>query len=237
MSLRPVILCAISLVPLLLAAFGMFINHPGTFFLVEIAFCLVLVSMALLRGGDTRRRILLVAALLACCVSSLAVTFNFIHPLWEERFQSKVETEMYGKHFKAFTALHVFNASDPNVGAAFFKARTYTVVNFWATWCPPCVEETPALNTFNSKQESNGISVIGITWGEDDQLERTRAFISKFQISYPIYVITESEASDVYMANVLPLTLLVDSNGVIMKTVSSKQDTEALLDSLNSSHR
>ena len=57
------------------------------------------------------------------------------------------------------------------------------VLNFWATWCPPCVEEMPLLDAFFRQNAVNGWQVIGLAI---DQPSRVRQFMGQFPVQYPI---------------------------------------------------
>lgn len=57
------------------------------------------------------------------------------------------------------------------------------VLNFWATWCPPCVEEMPLLDAFFRQNSSNGWQMIGLAI---DQPSQVRRFLSQFPVQYPI---------------------------------------------------
>jgi thiol-disulfide isomerase/thioredoxin len=57
------------------------------------------------------------------------------------------------------------------------------VLNFWATWCPPCVEEMPLLDAFFRQNSANGWQVIGLAI---DQPSLVRRFMGQFPVDYPI---------------------------------------------------
>ncbi len=90
------------------------------------------------------------------------------------------------------------------------------VVNFWATWCPPCVEEMPALQTIRDEYGGRGVEIIGIGI---DSAPKIAAFRSKHQLTLPLLVAGVG-GSDLYRvlgnsAGVLPFTVLIDSSGRI----------------------
>lgn len=113
------------------------------------------------------------------------------------------------------------------VDAADFEGRVM-LVNFWATWCPPCVREMPLLQETAERHAGDGLTVIGIAM---DEPEAIRAFIEDLSIDYPLVY----GAADVINTQrrwgnsrgVLPYTVLVDADGVIrwqyMGEVSEEQ--------------
>jgi len=58
------------------------------------------------------------------------------------------------------------------------------IVNFWATWCPPCVEETPSLESFAARMRPLGVRVIGVSVDQD--LSQLTNFIASYHLTYPI---------------------------------------------------
>lgn len=93
------------------------------------------------------------------------------------------------------------------------------VVNFWATWCAPCVEEMPELSALQTALRTQGIHIIGISV---DSPENIQKFAAKYHISYPLYVAgTNGVELSRQLGNTnggLPFTVLFDKNGVAVKT-------------------
>jgi len=93
------------------------------------------------------------------------------------------------------------------------------VVNFWAPWCAPCVEEMPELDTLAAESAAKGINVIGIGIDSPSNIAQ---FASKFKISYPLYVAgmsgTELARDFGNKAGGLPYTVLIGADGQVKKT-------------------
>ena len=93
------------------------------------------------------------------------------------------------------------------------------VVNFWATWCPPCVDEMPELSALQTELAPKGVQIIGIGI---DSPSNIREFAAKYKIAYPLFVagMTGTELSRQFgnQNGGLPFTALIDKDGRITKT-------------------
>jgi thiol-disulfide isomerase/thioredoxin len=92
------------------------------------------------------------------------------------------------------------------------------LINVWASWCGPCIEEMPELDRFAASQGSDGVQVIGLAL---DTPEGVRDFTAKIPVRYPIVLDTPGPAdASVWLGNakgVLPYTVLVDADGRIAR--------------------
>lgn len=92
------------------------------------------------------------------------------------------------------------------------------VVNFWATWCAPCVKEMPELQTLHKKYPAIQFVGIGI-----DKVENMRQFLQKVPVSYPLLVMQDG-ATDLLRqlgnpAGGLPFTLILQGDGVVNRKI------------------
>jgi len=99
------------------------------------------------------------------------------------------------------------------------------LLNFWATWCPPCQEETPALVAAN-QQWGDTIAFIGV-----DSLEppvMSPPFIAEFGIKYPIAVDEGGEVTAAYHVVSYPTTFFIDSSGTVVQIDVGPLDAASL---------
>ncbi len=92
------------------------------------------------------------------------------------------------------------------------------VLNFWATWCPPCVEEMPLLNRFFRENSSKGWQVVGLAI---DKPESVRRFLRDFAVGYPIGM-AESDGIGLAqslgnLSGGLPFSLVITGTGAIVQ--------------------
>jgi len=99
------------------------------------------------------------------------------------------------------------------------------VVNFWATWCPPCVEEMPELSSLHREISSGGAQIVGIGI---DSASNIAQFARKSPVSYPLLVAglggTELARQFGNQAGVLPFTVVVDGQGRVVERVVGRVD-------------
>jgi thiol-disulfide isomerase/thioredoxin len=90
------------------------------------------------------------------------------------------------------------------------------LLNFWATWCPPCVEEMPLLNTFYQAQRDKGWTVLGLAV---DQPTAVRQFLQRLPVDFPIAMAglggTELSKQLGNTTGALPFTVVFDATGEI----------------------
>jgi thiol-disulfide isomerase/thioredoxin len=92
------------------------------------------------------------------------------------------------------------------------------LVNFWATWCPPCRAEMPDLIRLQRQYRSRGLQVIGITYPPENRTDVVR-FTKSIKVNYPI-VLGSRETKALFDASeTLPVTVIIDREGIVRDVV------------------
>jgi cytochrome c biogenesis protein CcmG, thiol:disulfide interchange protein DsbE len=88
-----------------------------------------------------------------------------------------------------------------------------TIVNFWATWCPPCRTEMPALDAFYRRYHSQGLDMIGLN--ADRPHDRSEVVKVMQSYSYPAAMLNDAKSDGFNDPSALPVTYVVDADGIV----------------------
>jgi len=89
------------------------------------------------------------------------------------------------------------------------------LVNFWATWCKPCEDEMPAMELLYTALRPEGFELVAIS--VDDERSQVAAFRDKLQLSFPILLDSEREASSAYQTFHFPESFLIGRDGTVVE--------------------
>ena len=85
------------------------------------------------------------------------------------------------------------------------------LINFWASWCGPCLQEMPVLSELHDKYKALGFTALGVNVEEDSA--KARKLLKELPVSFPVLLDNESVVSKQYNVVAMPSTVLVDRNG------------------------
>ena len=141
---------------------------------------------------------------------------------------------MSGKN-DLFTTLRIQKFEEPLVAPDFtlndlkgnqvtlknFKGRV-VFLNFWATWCPPCRREMPAMEHLYKKLKDRGLVILAVDMQESEKL--VKAFMSDFSLSFPALLDLDGDISFLYGIRGLPSTYIIDREGMIIGKAVGPRD-------------
>jgi peroxiredoxin len=87
------------------------------------------------------------------------------------------------------------------------------LINFWATWCPPCRDEIPDIEAAFKTRQEDGFVVLGVN--VEEAREIVAPFVDAFEMSYPVLLDESGRLLQTYRAMGLPMSVVVDQEGVI----------------------
>ena len=97
---------------------------------------------------------------------------------------------------------------------ALLKEKKAVLLNFWATWCPPCREEIPDLIRLQQKFQGQSFTILGVNVGESQK--KVSSFVEKVAINYPVVLDADNRVSSAYHIVGIPTSLLVAADGSML---------------------
>jgi cytochrome c biogenesis protein CcmG, thiol:disulfide interchange protein DsbE len=104
--------------------------------------------------------------------------------------------------------------SDRKVTLSEFRGKV-VVLNFWATWCQPCVQEMPSLVSMQRKMKDKGITVVAVSLDEDE--EAYRRFLVNYRIDFLTVRDPKQQSNNLYGTIKFPETYIIDRNGIMQR--------------------
>lgn len=103
------------------------------------------------------------------------------------------------------------------------------LLNFWATWCPPCKAEMPHLEKFWQEAQQQGIVVLGINLTDTERsVDHVASFVTERDLTVPVVLDQGGYVRDLYRVRAYPTSFIVDSNGVIRGVYQGAIDYETM---------
>ena len=100
------------------------------------------------------------------------------------------------------------------------------VLNFWASWCAPCVEEAPELQAFADRWSNRGVKMVGVVFSDEEA--KAAAFRARFGLTYPQLMDPGGRTAIDFGIFGIPETYVIDSNGIVMAKLIGAVDTATL---------
>lgn len=106
------------------------------------------------------------------------------------------------------------------------------ILNFWATWCPPCKAEMPHMQNFYEQNQENGIEILAVNLTNMDKGKKViEEFANDHQLTFTIPLDEEGTIGMQYQAFTIPTSYIIDSNGIITKRIVGPMD-ESIMEKL-----
>lgn len=105
-----------------------------------------------------------------------------------------------------------------NVRLSDFRGKVI-LLNFWATWCPPCREEIPSMQSLYEKLNNNGLEIIAVSIDKKGK-EAVTPFVKNHQMTFRVLLDPEQEISTTYGVNAIPESFILDKEGKIVNKVT-----------------
>ena len=99
------------------------------------------------------------------------------------------------------------------------------IINFWATWCGPCVREMPAFERLK-EEFGDDIGIIAVNCGDD--ADTVKDFVAEYGYTFPVALDEDYEVTMLYPTNSIPYTVVVDANGKITHISAGAADADTM---------
>ncbi|PRX27962.1 thiol-disulfide isomerase/thioredoxin [Orenia metallireducens] len=152
----------------------------------------------------------------------------------KQESQAKSKEDIYGLGIGDYAPeFNLENLAGEDIHLTDYQGK-YLLLNFWATWCPPCRKEMPDLNEFH--QENRGeFVVVGVNIGEDK--EDVKKFMHSGGYDYPILLDRDRQVAFLYRASVIPTSYFINPQGQIQyikRGLVTKEELEEIKQNLMS---
>lgn len=105
---------------------------------------------------------------------------------------------------------------------ASYRGR-YVLLNFWATWCPPCVEEMPSMQTLHQQFSERGFTVVAAS-SDAAGASAVQPFVDKLGVTFPVLLDQGEEVAQRYGAQNLPVSFLINPEGQVIAAAQGARD-------------
>ena len=102
----------------------------------------------------------------------------------------------------------------------------YVLLNFWATWCPPCVKEMPSMDVLYQRYRDRGFAVVAIS-SDKEGAQLVRSFTEKLGVSFRILLDPDGRISEAYGAKNLPVSFLLDRQGNVIAAAQGAREWDS----------
>lgn len=104
------------------------------------------------------------------------------------------------------------------------------ILNFWATWCPPCRAEMPDMQKYYDEQaDSENVEILAVNLTTADKgMDKINAFVEEFSLTFPVPMDTEGEIGDLYQAASIPTSYMIDTEGRVQQKIVGPMNEEMM---------
>jgi cytochrome c biogenesis protein CcmG/thiol:disulfide interchange protein DsbE len=144
-------------------------------------------------------------------------------------------SEMSSKGNKPSAAdFTVIDANGKNVKLSDFKGKP-VVVNFWASWCPPCKSEMPHFNKLYEEYSPKGVVFLMVDMpdGQRETVDIAKKYISQNGYKFDIYFDVNGDAANKYSVDSIPRSLFINKDGTLQKSITGAINESTLKSNLD----
>lgn len=171
----------------------------------------------------TRKNTLIISIVTILVISAVLFTFNFNSKVLAQEDIKKGAQE----GMKAFD-FTLNNLAGDEISLSNFKGQPI-FLNFWASWCPPCKEEMPALQKLYENDENVKILTVNVQENKDKVLN----YLMENKYSFTTLLDKNGSVASKYLVRGIPTTFVIDKDGIIIKKHTGGLTYQQMLDLIN----
>jgi len=179
--------------------------------------------------------------LFSIAIILLAVAIVFVN-LWEPKNKDAASEEDVSTIFenvevsdssgieigKAAPDFELVTLKGESVKLSDYKGKK-VILNFWATWCPPCKAEMPHMQKFYEENKEDGIEILAVNLTDMDNGKKSiESFVKDYELTFEIPLDQKGVIGRQYQAFTIPTSYLIDTNGIISNKVVGPMDEEMM---------
>lgn len=160
---------------------------------------------------------------LASCFGLLLMSCGSVgsNNKYEQGKQGEEEVIVLEENTQEEAVVSFKNAKNETVNLSDLRGKV-VFINFWATWCPPCIEEMPSIQILYNQFKDNK-DIVFMMVDVDNNIGRAMKFMDKRNLNLPVYV-PNSEISSEYLQGAIPTTVILDKQGNIDVRIEGGRD-------------
>lgn len=135
---------------------------------------------------------------------------------------SGVESKQVAHYESTFRELSFKELSGEKIELKNLKAPV-VLINFWASWCTPCLEEFPSLVELRNRFSEEEVKIFGVNSDEKDQAQKIKKTLEKYKLNFDIVPDSDSEILNRFMISAIPVTIIF-VNGEVMEVSLGRRD-------------
>ncbi|MEH7226541.1 redoxin domain-containing protein [Bacillus sp. JJ1566] len=177
------------------------------------------------------KKIALIVGLTGLIVWTVNSNISFAIPKEEEATADDKIGIYEGQMAPDFT-LKTISGEEMSLSA--FRGKK-VILNFWASWCPPCKAEMPHMQEFYlENKESNAVLLsVNLTTAEKKSSDVAK-FVEEYELTFPVLLDEQGDIGQIYQAYAIPTSYLIDSKGIVRKKIVGPMDKEMMNELINS---
>ena len=165
---------------------------------------------------------------------------GLIEDLPSDLVDENIDTESGLEKRKLAPDFELTTLTGETVSLSDYKGKT-VILNFWASWCPPCRVEMPYMeNYYEENKDSENVEILAVNMtkkerGGGDKIEKVEGFVDELKLTFPVLLDEAGEVMKLYQVMAYPTTYIINPEGIITAKETRQLDEELISELVNNS--